>query len=521
MAVTRGGGRAAVGIGGRSSERRRRPSATARRPARPRPCPAGPRRGGPPASGAGNRTAALVSVPFMAPASLASSTSRDSRSASLLDLGGGEGRPSSNPPLMTSSGLAFARVAQPLAASTGSPLMKAIAVGPAKARRAPRHRLRPPPASPACSSRPRTCVAAQRPTQLVSCAMSTAVLGEHRRRRLLEPLGDLSDRRGLLLVRHVPPLSYSGRARPEAAPPVPCRDRRGQPRPAPARRVAIFLVSFAAGIVSARSFGQRGGYPVDAAREMSGFGAANIAAGLFAAFPVTASDSRTAINASVGGRSQIAGVVAALVLVVAIVFLGPALAILPIPALGAILIAAAISLIDVAALREIWRISRIEFVFAMIALVGADQPRGAERRPDRHRRHLRLPAARDDVPARRAPRPRPRPRRLLQAPPPPRRPARPRPRHRADRGRPALLQRRPRPRPAARHRRRRAGRHPLAPPRRQRDRPDRLAPPPPCSRRSAPTSPPRGIRFGLAELNAEVREPARPRRPPRRRSAPT
>lgn len=133
--------------------------------------------------------------------------------------------------------------------------------------------------------------------------------------------------------------------------------------------LAIFFVSFAAGIVSARSFGQRGGYPVDADREMTGFGAANIAAGLFSAFPVTASDSRTAINASVGGHSQLAGVVAALTLVFAILFLGPALSILPIPALGAILIAAAISLIDIPALREIWRISRIEFVFAMIALV--------------------------------------------------------------------------------------------------------------------------------------------------------
>ena len=40
-----------------------------------------------------------------------------------------------------------------------------------------------------------------------------------------------------------------------------------------------------------------------------------------------------------------------------------------IPALGAILIAAALGLIDIPALRAIWRISRIEFVFAMIALV--------------------------------------------------------------------------------------------------------------------------------------------------------
>ena len=132
---------------------------------------------------------------------------------------------------------------------------------------------------------------------------------------------------------------------------------------------AIFLVSFAAGIVTARSFGQRGGYPVDANREMLGFGAANIAAGLFSAFPVTASDSRTAINASVGGRSQLAGVVAAATLLLAIVYLGPTLSLLPIPALGAILISAALALIDIPALREIWRISRIEFVFAMIALV--------------------------------------------------------------------------------------------------------------------------------------------------------
>ncbi|WP_395667219.1 SulP family inorganic anion transporter [Methylocella sp.] len=131
---------------------------------------------------------------------------------------------------------------------------------------------------------------------------------------------------------------------------------------------AIFLVSFAAGVVTARSFGERGGYPVDADREMIGFGAANVAAGLFLAFPVTASDSRTAVNASAGGRSQLAGAVAAAALLFVIVYLQPALAILPIPALGAILIAAALSLIDVAALRDIWRISRVEFAFALIAL---------------------------------------------------------------------------------------------------------------------------------------------------------
>lgn len=131
---------------------------------------------------------------------------------------------------------------------------------------------------------------------------------------------------------------------------------------------AIFLVSFAAGIVTARSFGERGGYSVDADREMIGFGVANLAAGLFSAFPITASDSRTAVNVSVGGRSQLASIVAAATLLLIVLYLQPALAILPIPALGAILIAAALSLIDIPALRQIWRISRMEFAFAMIAL---------------------------------------------------------------------------------------------------------------------------------------------------------
>ncbi|MEQ1953578.1 SulP family inorganic anion transporter [Mesorhizobium sp. CN2-181] len=133
---------------------------------------------------------------------------------------------------------------------------------------------------------------------------------------------------------------------------------------------AIFLVSFGAGIVTARSFGARGGYRVDADGELVGFGAANVAAGLFGTFPVTASDSRTAINANVGGRSQMASIVAAAALVATLLFLSDALRILPVPALGAILVSAAISLIDLSALRQIWRISPIEFVFALFALFG-------------------------------------------------------------------------------------------------------------------------------------------------------
>jgi sulfate permease, SulP family len=133
---------------------------------------------------------------------------------------------------------------------------------------------------------------------------------------------------------------------------------------------AVWLVSFGSGVVAARSFAERGHFHVEANSELIGLGAANLAAGFFRGFPVTVSDSRTAINIAVGGKSQVAGLVAALVLIATLVFLNDALRFLPVPALGAILVAAALSLVDFASLRDIWRISRMEFAFAMIGVLG-------------------------------------------------------------------------------------------------------------------------------------------------------
>ncbi|MRG57952.1 STAS domain-containing protein [Phyllobacterium sp. SYP-B3895] len=134
---------------------------------------------------------------------------------------------------------------------------------------------------------------------------------------------------------------------------------------------AVFLVSFGAGIITARSFAARSGEAVDANGELIGLSAGNIAAGLFGAFPISMSDSRTAIAFAAGGRSQIVGLVSAATLIATLLFLGEALRILPLPALGAILVSAAIGLIDIGELKRIWQISRPEFVFAMITMWGA------------------------------------------------------------------------------------------------------------------------------------------------------
>ncbi len=134
---------------------------------------------------------------------------------------------------------------------------------------------------------------------------------------------------------------------------------------------AVLVVSFSAGIVTARSFGAKNRYPVDANRELLGFGAANLSSGMFGGFAVTASDSRTAINDLMGGKTQLAGVFSAIALALTVLFLTDALAVLPTPALGAVLASAAVGLIDLRTLRELWRISRIEFFFALISIAGA------------------------------------------------------------------------------------------------------------------------------------------------------
>jgi high affinity sulfate transporter 1 len=134
--------------------------------------------------------------------------------------------------------------------------------------------------------------------------------------------------------------------------------------------VAVMVVSFASGIVTARSFGAKNKYAVDANRELVGFGAANLASGLFGGFPVTSSDSRTAVNSLMRGRTQVAGLVSAATLALVVLFLSHPLTLLPMPALAAVLASAAFSIIDLKTLRELWRVSRIEFTFALISVAG-------------------------------------------------------------------------------------------------------------------------------------------------------
>ena len=132
----------------------------------------------------------------------------------------------------------------------------------------------------------------------------------------------------------------------------------------------LALVLFSSGMLSARSFAAKRGYEIDADRELAAFGAANLASALSQGFAVTGADSRTAMADAAGGRTQVTGLVTAVTIAMVLLFLTGPLQYIPIAALGAVLVNASLSLFDTRALREIWRIDRIEVGLAVITTLG-------------------------------------------------------------------------------------------------------------------------------------------------------
>ncbi|HRD88945.1 MAG TPA: SulP family inorganic anion transporter [Accumulibacter sp.] len=128
--------------------------------------------------------------------------------------------------------------------------------------------------------------------------------------------------------------------------------------------VAIAFLAFSDGILLAQTFAEKNGYEVKPNRELVALGSANILAGLWQGFPVSASQSRTSIVDSAGGRTQVAQLILAVGLLLFLFFLTGLIALLPKVALGAILIVTAIGMLELASLRGLYKVDRVEFGIA-------------------------------------------------------------------------------------------------------------------------------------------------------------
>ena len=134
--------------------------------------------------------------------------------------------------------------------------------------------------------------------------------------------------------------------------------------------IAITLVSFADTSVLSRTFALRGGYEVDQNQEMIALGAANVAAGFFQGFSISSSSSRTPVAEQAGAKTQLTGVVGAICIALLLVFAPTLLQNLPQAALGAVVIAACLSLVDVQGFVRLYRLRRGEFALAIVCFLG-------------------------------------------------------------------------------------------------------------------------------------------------------
>ncbi|MFM7687397.1 MAG: SulP family inorganic anion transporter [Actinomycetota bacterium] len=133
--------------------------------------------------------------------------------------------------------------------------------------------------------------------------------------------------------------------------------------------LGIAFVAFADTSVLSRTMAMRRREPVSDNHELVALGLSNIVTGLFQGFPISSSSSRTPVAESAGARTQLTGVVAAAAMVLLAVAAPSVFRHMPDATLAAIVIAAAISLIDLPALRHLFRVRRSEFVLAIAAIL--------------------------------------------------------------------------------------------------------------------------------------------------------
>lgn len=132
----------------------------------------------------------------------------------------------------------------------------------------------------------------------------------------------------------------------------------------------IALIAFADTSVLSRTFAARAGTTVNSNQEMGAIGVANIAGGFLGGFPVSGSSSRTPVAEQAGARTQLAAVVGAVLIVVFIVIAPNVTAYLPSAALAAVVISAAVSLVDIRGTVDLFRINRVDGTLCVVAFLG-------------------------------------------------------------------------------------------------------------------------------------------------------
>jgi anti-anti-sigma factor len=135
--------------------------------------------------------------------------------------------------------------------------------------------------------------------------------------------------------------------------------------------IGVLLVGFSESLAAARQYAAKYHYDIDINQEMLAQGMANITSGLFQGINVAGSLSKSSVNDGSGAKSEMASLAQGVFVILTLLILAPLFADLPEAVLGAIVIEAVVfGLMDVKAMKRIYRLNRTEFWVGTFALMG-------------------------------------------------------------------------------------------------------------------------------------------------------
>ncbi|HEY8092573.1 MAG TPA: SulP family inorganic anion transporter, partial [Acidimicrobiales bacterium] len=134
--------------------------------------------------------------------------------------------------------------------------------------------------------------------------------------------------------------------------------------------VGVAVVAFADTSVLSRALAVRARSRVDPNHELAAVGMSNIAVGVFQGFPISSSATRTAVAEPAGARTQLTGLVGAGTVLLLLIAFPTAFRNLPSATLAAIMIVAALSLVEIKGMRRLAVQRRSEFLLSLVAFAG-------------------------------------------------------------------------------------------------------------------------------------------------------
>uniref|UniRef100_A0AAQ5ZGC7 STAS domain-containing protein n=1 Tax=Amphiprion ocellaris TaxID=80972 RepID=A0AAQ5ZGC7_AMPOC len=135
---------------------------------------------------------------------------------------------------------------------------------------------------------------------------------------------------------------------------------------------AVAIVGFSMGISLAKIFALKHGYSVDGNQELIALGLCNFISSFFQTFAITCSMSRSLVQESTGGKTQIAGLLASLMVLLVVVAIGFVFQPLPQTALAAIIMVNLLGMFkQFRDIPSLWRTSKIELAIWLVAYVAS------------------------------------------------------------------------------------------------------------------------------------------------------